>query len=197
MAPSSKTIIALDSQLYAKALKLQRRNKIGNNFVFLPGELHIVFAFQHAIGKYIENSGLNQSFIDCDIYRPVTVNQILNGKHMKKGLEAYMVLYLALNKNCLKDFSKIFPETLKSIESSLKSFYECFNILNTTKTYGAELLLRNYLRKIPEYIAQMRNIKIYEEETWRFFENGNFFVNRNHFPFSVIGTDHDIEQLNR
>ena len=116
---------------------------------------------------------------------------------MKKGMEAYMVLYLALNKNCLKDFSKIFPETLKSIESSLKSFYECFNILNTTKTYGAELLLRNYLRKIPEYIAQMRNIKIYEEETWRFFENGNFFVNRNHFPFSVIGTDHDIEQLNR
>ena len=58
---------------------------------------------------------------------------------MKKGMEGYMVLYLALNKICLKDFSKTFPETLKSIESSLRSFCEYFNILDTTKTYGAEI----------------------------------------------------------
>ena len=58
---------------------------------------------------------------------------------MKKRMEAYMVLYLALNKICLKDFSKTFPETLKSIESSLKSFCEYFNVLDTTKTYDAEI----------------------------------------------------------
>ena len=118
-------MITLDLQLYAKALQLQGRNKIANDFVFRPGELHIVFAFQHVIGKYIkyiENSGLDQSFIDCDIYGPATVNQILNGKHMKRRIEACMVLYLALNKICLKDFSKTFPETLKSIESSLKVY---------------------------------------------------------------------------
>ena len=38
----------------------------------------------------------------------------------------------------------------------------------------------------------MRNIEIYEEETWKFFENGNFSVNKNHFPFSAIGADHGI-----
>ena len=139
VAPSKKTITTLDLQLYAKALQLQGRNEIANNFVFRPGEHHIVFAFQHAIGKYIENSSLEQSFIDCDIYGPVTVNQILNARHMRRGMEAYMVLYLALNKIYLKYFSKIFPETLKSIESSLKSFCECFNILDTTKTYEAEI----------------------------------------------------------
>ena len=122
-----------------KALQLQGRNEIVNNFVFRHGEFLIVFAFQHAIGKYIGNSSLDQSFIDCDIYGPVTVNQILNGKHVKKEMKAYMVLYLALNKICLKDFSKTFPETLKSIESSLKSFCECFNILDTTKTYDADI----------------------------------------------------------
>ena len=135
-------MITLDLQLYAKALQLQGRNKIANDFVFRPGELHIVFAFQHVIGKYIkyiENSGLDQSFIDCDIYGPATVNQILNGKHMKRRIEACMVLYLALNKICLKDFSKTFPETLKSIESSLKSLCKCFDILDTTKTYDAEI----------------------------------------------------------
>ena len=85
-APRRKTIITLDSQLYAKALQLQGRNEIANNFpllVFRPGELHIVLAFQYANGKYIEKSGLDQSFIDCDIYGPVTVNQILNGKHRR------------------------------------------------------------------------------------------------------------------
>ena len=50
-----------------------------------------------------------------------------------------MVLYLALNKICLKDFSKTFPETLKSNESSLNSFCECFDILDTTKTYDAKI----------------------------------------------------------
>ena len=95
MAPRRKTIITLDLQLYAKALHLQGRNEITNNFVFRPGELHIVLAFQHANVKYIENSGLDQYFIDCDIYEPVTVNQILNGKHMKRGMEAHMVLYQA------------------------------------------------------------------------------------------------------
>ena len=50
-----------------------------------------------------------------------------------------MVLYLAVNKICLKDFSKTFPEALKSIESSLRSFCKCFNILDTTKTYDAEI----------------------------------------------------------
>ena len=137
VAPSRKTIIILDLRLNAKALQLQGNNEIANNFVFRAGELHIVF--QHAIDKYIENSGLDQSFTDCDIYGPVTVNQILNGRHMKRGMETYMVLYLALNKICLKDFSKTFPETLKSIESPLKSFCECLNILDTTKTYDAEI----------------------------------------------------------
>ena len=58
---------------------------------------------------------------------------------MKRGMEAHVVLYLALNKICLTDFSKTFPETLKCIESSLKNFCECFNILDTTKTYDAEI----------------------------------------------------------
>ena len=57
--------------------------------------------------------------------------------------------------------------------------------------------LQNYARLVPVYIAQMRNIKIYEEETRKLFENGNFSVNKSHFLFSAIGADHGIEQLNR
>ena len=43
----------------------------------------------------------------------------------------------------------------------------------------------------------MRNIQIHEEEKWKFLENCNFSVNKSHFPFSAISSDHGIEQLNR
>ena len=149
VAPSRKTIITLDLQLYAKAFQLQGKNEIAHNFVFRPGELHIASAFQHAIGKYIENSGIDQSFIDCDIYGPVTVSKILNGKLMKRGMEAYMVLYLALNKICLKDFSKTFPETLKVLNHHEKAFANFLIFLTQKKpmTPRLKLLLRKYLKK--------------------------------------------------
>ena len=66
------------------------------------GELLIVSAFQHAIGKYIDNSGLDEALIDCDIYGPVAVSQILKGKHMKRGIETYDSLS-ALNRMCLNE----------------------------------------------------------------------------------------------
>ena len=36
------------------------------------------------MGKYIENSGLDQVFIESSIYGPTTLNQIVQGKHMKR-----------------------------------------------------------------------------------------------------------------
>ena len=68
---------------------------------------------------------------------------------MKRGMEAQMVLYQALNKICLKDFSKTFPEILNGIKSPLKNFCKSFNILDTTKTYVPEIeaVLRNYMKK--------------------------------------------------
>ena len=71
-------------------------NDINRNFIFRFGELHVVFAFLKVIGKYIENSGLDEIFIESNIYGPNTLNQILQGKHMNRAVEAYMLLYLTL-----------------------------------------------------------------------------------------------------
>ena len=43
----------------------------------------MVFAMSRAIGKYIENSGLNKRLSDCGIYSPLAVGKIIEGKHMK------------------------------------------------------------------------------------------------------------------
>ena len=85
VSPGKKTIISLDLQLYSKALQLQAKDDINRNFIFRPWELHIVFAFLHAIGKYIEGSGLDQILIEAVIYGPASLAQILRGKHMKRS----------------------------------------------------------------------------------------------------------------
>ena len=91
-----KTIVTFDLQLYSKCIQLQAREEINSTFVFRMGELHVVFAFLKCIGKYIDNSGLDDIFIEAEIYGPSTMEQIKGGKHMKRSFEAYLTLYIAL-----------------------------------------------------------------------------------------------------
>ena len=44
------------------------------------GALHTVFAFLHAIGKFINASGLDLCFQKADIYGEATIEQIKGGK---------------------------------------------------------------------------------------------------------------------
>ena len=48
------------------------------------------------IGKYIEESGLGQIFVESGIYGEDTLKQILGGKHVKRSITAHATLYLAL-----------------------------------------------------------------------------------------------------
>ena len=47
------------------------------------------------LGKYIIDSGLDDIFNETRIYGPTTLGQMIDGKHMKRSLEAYLALYLA------------------------------------------------------------------------------------------------------
>ena len=55
-------------------------------------ELHIVFAALKTLGKIIDGSGLDQSFIEARIHGSNTVEQIRNGKHMKRSFESFLTL---------------------------------------------------------------------------------------------------------
>jgi len=91
-----KTIVSMDMQLYAYCIQLQSDSAIHDQFVFRTGELHIVFAMIKSIGKYINSSGLDQIFIEANIYDPATMEQIKGGKHMKRSVEPFMSMYTAL-----------------------------------------------------------------------------------------------------
>ena len=68
VSPDKKSIVTLDSQLYAKCMELRSKNEIKDNFIFRLGELHIVFAFLKVLGKYINCSGLDKILVDTDIW---------------------------------------------------------------------------------------------------------------------------------
>ena len=95
---SKRTIVTLDLQLYSKCIQLREDKEILDNYIFRLGELHIVFAMLKVLGKFIENSGIDRLFTESGIYGETTIKQILQGKHMKRGVEAHAVMHLALTR---------------------------------------------------------------------------------------------------
>lgn len=184
---NSKTIVTLDLQLYSKCMQLREANEIKENFIFRLGELHIVFAFLKVIGKYINGSGLDQTLIEAGIYGPTTLGQILEGKHMKRGMEAFMTLYLSLYKLYLDSSLDPYPEirdTMKKHaqelpsnmdkESAQENFkqmllhFRANTILEKFKTFDESLdqqglFLRNFMLM---YETLLQFVRSSREEHW-------------------------------
>ena len=117
--PNKKTIVTLDLQLYAKCMELRSRNKIKYKLIFKLEELNIVFAFLKVLGKYINCCGLDQILVDTDTYGSTTLSQILNGKHMKQGFEAHIILCLSLSNLFYNDLLKVYPLTQLNLADEL------------------------------------------------------------------------------
>jgi len=96
VGPNHKTVVSLDMGLYKPAKQLQMARNDMDHLILRPGELHIVMAQLRCIGCYIENSGLDFCWTEADLYGPVTVRQILEGKHVKRGLNAHMITLQSL-----------------------------------------------------------------------------------------------------
>ena len=117
-----KTIVSMDLQLYAKCIKLQNNESIRSQFVFRLVELHILFAMLKVIGKNINFSGLDETFIGAEIYGPTTLQQIIGGKHYNRSFEAFLTLHMSLFQFYIKELfeSKI---VLKVALSEVISHY--------------------------------------------------------------------------
>ena len=132
------------------------RNEINENYIFPLGELHVIFAYLKVIGKYIENSGLDQLFVEANIYGPTTLHQILKGKHMKRAVEAYMCLYLSIFKLYIAAFVEHIPALDDTIlpEAKVHSLYVSENISSKTKVEDHHqqmmqiLANENYMEKV-------------------------------------------------
>ena len=95
VGPQRRTLITLDLDLYARALKIQQ--SIGNtNWIPRAGVLHIAFAGLHALGKTIEGSGLDTCTVENGAYTSAALRGIYGGKAYKPGIEYHIVTSLAI-----------------------------------------------------------------------------------------------------
>ena len=91
MGQASRVIVTFDMDLYIRAIKLQSlRPDVYKNYVFRLGEFHTVLCSLRAIGSFVENSGIDDAWVQSDIYSPATCRQILEGKHIKRALDAHV-----------------------------------------------------------------------------------------------------------
>lgn len=95
VGPQRRTLITLDLDLYARALKIQQST--GNtNWILRAGVLHIAFAALHALGKTIDGSGLDTCAIESGAYTSAALRGIFGGKAYKRGIEYHITTSLAI-----------------------------------------------------------------------------------------------------
>lgn len=69
------TVIAFDMALYEKAVQLlDARPNLKNEIFPRPGELHAVMAALSALGTSVENSGIDDAWIEADVYGPAATD---------------------------------------------------------------------------------------------------------------------------
>ena len=113
-----KTVITFDMDLYIRVIKLQAlRPDLYSKYLFRVGEFHTVLCTLRGIGSYIENSGIDDAWIESEMYGPTTCRQILEGKHMKRALDAHVTTLQVLFDLTLELFSTEHAEVCQQLYS--------------------------------------------------------------------------------
>ena len=103
----------------------QSNKDLWGKFLFLLGELHIIFAHLRSIGGFIENSGVDDLWVKLGIYGYKHVTSILNCKHMKHALDVHgislLVLYQLYFEQMISEYSTAFCKYEQGIFESVKS----------------------------------------------------------------------------
>ena len=120
IGPDRKTVVSLDMGLYKPAKQLQMARDDMGHLILCPGELHIVMAQLRSIGAYIENSGIDICWTEADLYGNATVKQIIDGNHVKRGIEAHTVTLQALFTMYQEALFKEHPHLLVHLEKEAK-----------------------------------------------------------------------------
>ena len=158
--PQKYTIFSLDVELYTKCIELQSKTEISNTFLLCLGELHVVFAMLKVLGKYINNSGLDQAFAEAEIYGLATIEQIKHGKHMERSFEVNTTLYAALFSVYMKSFVRLHPLIEKKLREGLAN---------------AAVVMENFTRKEKDIIRQNHDdVMTVLDETNFFRRNAEF-----------------------
>lgn len=99
------------------------------------------------IGKYIESSALDSRLLESRTYRETTLKQIIQGKHMNRGIEGNISMHLALTWICFKEWltsNGKYKDVINDIPSTEKEIKQLeYTDQNTCKAFHNSTLERH------------------------------------------------------
>lgn len=105
------TVMTFDQAIYYKAKQIQwLKSEECATFVIRLGGFHILLNFLKVIGQHMNNSGLNDVWLESGLYGESTVVGILSGKKWNKGIRAHKITYESLMRIFIPIFEKWITE---------------------------------------------------------------------------------------
>ena len=155
MNPGQSIEITFNQQLYCKAKELQRaNNELCDNVFFRLGGFQTAKTFMQTIGQHFTDSGLQEVWIESQVYGENTDHNNMQAKSFNRTIRAHKLTYEALWKILWPQFVKWASEfgmnsdglekEAKTVVESLKGLDETVEVLNALK--GLEDILINLLK---------------------------------------------------
>ena len=124
LGPGKKVVVTLDIALYKPVKQLEMAQEdYQRKWLLKPGELHIFIAMLPTIGDFIQNSGIPGLWTESNLYGTATCRQILEGKHIRRGLEAHVTTLSSLSILLPEEFSQENPSVLENIKPQIADLY--------------------------------------------------------------------------
>ena len=119
-----KILVTFDMDLYKRAIKLEYLDKnYAGKWMVCPGGFHTVLCALRCLGRTIEHSGLDLVW-SKDLYSTVTVNQILNGNHHNRAVEAHELTLEVFYDLWFSEFLKENPTVAESLYASVNNLID-------------------------------------------------------------------------
>ena len=159
------TVITFDMALYEKAIKLvETHPDLKDNVMPRLGELHVVMCALRALGASIENSEIDDAWIEADVYGPSTTRQILKCTHYKRSLRAHIYSYMALYELAMEQFLNENPDLIEVCKKASHEMEEACSVENKSTRSAAVhqananfmqiLIQTNFMKRLQDWEAQ-------------------------------------------
>ena len=125
------TLITFDMAMYEKVIQLvDARPDLKGKVMPRLGELHVVMCALRALGSSIENSGIDDAWIEADVYGSATTRQILKCTHYKRSLRAHIYSYMALYELVIEQFFKDNPDLVNVCQEASNEMEDACAVAN-------------------------------------------------------------------
>jgi hypothetical protein len=116
-----KLVVTFDMDLYKRVLRLEHLDsRYKDKLMVCPGAFHTSLCALRCLGRTIEGSGIDDAWLEADMYSSVTVNQIINGNHYSRAVEAHEITLQVFFDLWLEAFFTEKPAVRAALEDSVQ-----------------------------------------------------------------------------